>query len=838
MADHYVICRMHFGEDSSMTLPELVRPAVSGGHDFQLIMQKEGILPLDVFAGCHRDVLGALSSVVCSCGPGSSVEPASIAPVPAGAIGIVMEKVGLSGNTADSLIQALRSLVPGEWIRIVLHVKPASAQTETVFAGVIAFAKCVPGRLAALFPQTMTNGYWKVLPTRKTSPILSAIPLSALENLFPLIEKTGPDRRSFPLGCGNMKFEGVHVITPSGHHPLTITDNFFTKNTLVFGGTGSGKSTFLHWLSLSLIKMKRAACIIDPHGTLARGIMHSALGRGMGNRILYVDPVRSPVGLNPFETLRIEMVNDEAISMLTESIGNAIRVAFGSEYWGPRLDYLLSQVVGAVAPIHGSNFADVLEIMKNPPASRQLAGSTTDESVRDFLLSVMPGTPKEWWMSAIDKIGRIVSNVHARNILCRRNGNANLRDCVSRGALLLLNLDMRSMGQQVATLVGSMIVAMYWTVASSASGATIIVDEAQLFPSRILESIASQGRKFGVNIVLATQSPSMLGRQMLASMNSNFSNRVVLHLDGEDAKIAGEFLVHQSKENIQNLEALKAIIRCDGSTGTIMLDPVCAASEEMDKATAVIAAEMSCRYEFRDDALPSRLAALESSLFDALQLASMAEVQGKTSLSGIQESGILHIMGYTPTDMAALVEKARSFRLIQRGRRIRLTEKGRQELIRLQGGVLAGGQRHREMLLRLKSVLDSFQMPCYIPRQEIGVEKPDLIAVDGNSNARLLHLEMELSTKHRLELRRRKIERARAAGAIPVFVFDKEDCAKAFVKNVEFRDVPCFWMNGIGLRFPGSPGQGVVERKEQFMEYIDEAVMRRKHESGQQQTLS
>src|SRR5438874_734768 len=58
---------------------------------------------------------------------------------------------------------------------------------------------------------------------------------------------------------------------------VTLTGSDFEQHKVISGITGSGKSTFLAWIALSLLREGIAFSLIDPHGDLCRLILHLLL---------------------------------------------------------------------------------------------------------------------------------------------------------------------------------------------------------------------------------------------------------------------------------------------------------------------------------------------------------------------------------------------------------------------------------------------------------------------------------------------------------------------------------------------------------------------------------
>src|SRR6266700_3704681 len=65
----------------------------------------------------------------------------------------------------------------------------------------------------------------------------------------------------------------LHIGTTSEGESITLTGQEFQRFNWVQGISGSGKSTFLAWIALSLLRLGITILLIDPHGDLARLIL-------------------------------------------------------------------------------------------------------------------------------------------------------------------------------------------------------------------------------------------------------------------------------------------------------------------------------------------------------------------------------------------------------------------------------------------------------------------------------------------------------------------------------------------------------------------------------------
>ncbi len=772
---------LSFPEEVDFTPSMLVERIAQGERPFQLMMERRGLSPVEFIVASSHAIDDLLSFSVASSGHSSSVARLDVLKSGGYTTGLSLRRPDYAGTPgiAECLHASFLALRDHEMLRATLHIEPVGRLRRVEPGRMIvkmALTLLFSGssqRLSGIFPLVLDRKYWKTKRSWQTRHRFYRLPSSAVDRLLPSFNdiaerKTGAQGRHIPLMEGSVMIEGLSLTGPGDGLPFNVEDSFFDKHVVVFGGTGTGKTTLLSRLVAESIHRGRSVCLIDPHGDLALRSL-GALNPSYDERVLYVDPVECALGLNPFEVFRQSGKEEETSSLLSDSIGHVVKTAYGSEYWGPRMAYLLTGLLKSVATRTGTNFADIMELMNNPFAARELIDDTTDDATRNFLLSELPKARDEWWMSIKDKLGAIVLNESARTVLCRRNGNLDVRRAILDGKSIFADLSIQRIGRESSVLIGAILMSLFWIVAAGLGRkVTLVLDEAQLFPQDIVQEIASQGRKYGMNIVIASQSPSFYSREMLSTMASNFENIFALRLGKADAELVSGFFGGRYGAEIERLDTLSAIARTGDGVALIAIEQVDDGKERRGRLIEALKKS----YGTEDDSLPSPMTSFEGQLFDVLQLVRLAEVQGKKSLSGIEETGAPAMLGYGQTELSSLIEKARSMAFVQKAH-MKLTPRGRSEMFRLQGGMLAGDETHRSIVLALKDICDSMHLMTYIPRQRPGIEQPDMIAkMPGGVMAGLLYFEVEISTANRLDERRKKTERALKNNAIPVFVFE------------------------------------------------------------------
>ncbi|MEM3852591.1 MAG: DUF87 domain-containing protein [Methanomassiliicoccales archaeon] len=778
--------RLHFyhvtiPQNAAIYASTIIERIAEGGFAFRIIIEGEGEHAPKLLIASEHEILTLLKYALAGKEYVCEISEAEV-PDSSGFHTALMFRgtKGMNVRISDKILSALLTLGENEKMRIEISVKPLSFRgiyqdkKKIALAVSILYSGSVQS-LSMIFPPSTNNRMRKVSSSWRYDPIFFPATPDIANMFIPefnaLLEPKVEIRRRRPLPEGDIAIEGVSVKIASEKKVLRLNSETLNNNFIVFGGTGSGKSTFLARIAASAIKRRRAVLVIDPHGDLTRKIVSLCRNPEEFGKILYMDAIKSPIGLNPFEVFRHAAAKEQLASLISEGIAHVVRNAYGREFWGPRMDYLLKGLLSAVAPIEGSNFADIVELLDNPFAVKSLAEECTDDATRTFLLHTLPAAKDDWTMPIKDKVGRVMLDSVSRRILCQRKGNLDIAGEFVKGRTLLADLDLSRIGETTAALIGAMLLSTCWVVASSVrTGLTIILDEAQLFPPRLIEEIAAQGRKFNVNVIIASQSPSYFEREFLSAAGSNFANRCALRLGLTDAKLAAELLNNTDAREISSLDKMKVLTDFYGDNAELELHGIDIDVEAVERAINTTRDGFSRP----EDALPSPFSSRVRELLDILQLVSSAESMGRGTLKALEETGIFQLFPYTERELMELLSNARSFGLVHRSR-LRLSQKGRIELYRLQGGITAGGHEHREAVLKLKEILDRTGMLTYLPMQQAGREAPDLIGkVAGAPYSQLFYFEVELSSKYRYAERIKKVERAEKGGAITVFVFDEE----------------------------------------------------------------
>jgi|GEM_PF-4817154 len=456
-----------------------------------------------------------------------------------------------------------------------------------------------------------------------------------------------------------IRVDGVKLLNGRGSAlmPVTVVE----RGAMIFGSPGTGKSSLIAKL-VRAAAGRTAILLIDPHGELARNI------RDTVPNAIYLNPINAKIGMNVLQSLRC-VSNESSYSMMASFVVEALKNIFGEEFWGPRSEYVLGGILHALKELEGANLVDAVELLDNPAACASLAAITSDEITKKFLIEELPRFREEWLMPLRDKLGRLVMEDSIRSFICRRSANVDLKDVTERQGILVIDADFSILGTEGSIFLSALALTAFWMAASaSRKKCLIVIDEAHLFSQDLIATIASQGRKFGVGLIAASQSPSFFDARKLNILLTNFNHLFLFRLSAGDAHMLESVVPEESRCMMNVLKNMNCIHVNWKGTELLQIE-----AESSDHRL-----EVNKRSD--DDSLPSILSQLESKLLHTLQIVDMAQ-----EVDLLEREDLLKKMVTDRSSFSNELSAARSYGLVHQ-RSFKLTKKGERELRRLQGG--------------------------------------------------------------------------------------------------------------------------------------------------------
>ncbi|MGB9300540.1 MAG: hypothetical protein WCD51_08095 [Anaerolineae bacterium] len=173
--------------------------------------------------------------------------------------------------------------------------------------------------------------------------------------------------------------------------------------------------------------------------------------------------------------------------------------------WGPHLEDPLRHSTLTLLANEGSTLLDILIMLSQEDRREEMAARVAGPIIQTYWRDRFPKKAKdqpEWAASALNKIGRFLSNPLVRNIVSQPTSTFDLRQIMDQAKILLVNLSKGKIGEDNSALLGSVLVGKILTAALSRAETPpqdrrpfhLIVDEYQSFATESFPTLQSEAR--------------------------------------------------------------------------------------------------------------------------------------------------------------------------------------------------------------------------------------------------------------------------------------------------------------------------------------------------------
>jgi hypothetical protein len=350
-----------------------------------------------------------------------------------------------------------------------------------------------------------------------------------------------------------------NAVLRRGTQPVRLRAEDFARHTYVVGKTGTGKSTLLRRLILDDIEAGNGVGLIDPHGDLAESVL-AAIPPHRIEDVVYFDPsdLERPVGLNLFDAETIE----EQRLLVSEGVAIFERL-YGPEIFSPRLqDYFRNFALTLVESGLGAALPDIVSLLLPSDFQATRRRAAKDPFVQQFWQQYDEQADRERremvpYFAA--KFSPFYAEPLMRNVMGQTTRNLRLGPLMDGRAILLANLAKGAIGEANSRLLGMVLVAKIQSAAMMRvrqdPGARVpfrlYVDEFQSFVTPAFSCLLSEGRKYGLTLVLANQFLEQLKRRgygaadtidLLDAIEGNVGNLVAFRVGPKDAQVLAPML--------------------------------------------------------------------------------------------------------------------------------------------------------------------------------------------------------------------------------------------------------------------------------------------------------
>lgn len=318
-------------------------------------------------------------------------------------------------------------------------------------------------------------------------------------------------------------------------------------HTVVFGASGTGKTTYLAHRAVHAISGGGAAVVVDLHGDLAPAIL-DGLPRSERTRTLAIDAGRRPVvgvaGLVS-DGPSIDRAAGQFVAAVKRLSPDGADLA-----WGFRLERIFDTFARLVLE-SGGTLLDLYAFLTDPRRREAALLEPHGPATARFLEELGPivrRNPEFLW-SAATRLSKVVLLPELSELLAPSDGGVDVERWVRRGRSILVRLPIASLGPEAAAFAATLVLGrIYLGLTGSATGSEraapilLVLDEVQSFPPRLVSEILAESRKFGVEALVATQYPDRLPQELRAAAAGAASTFIAFRIPPASASQVGPWV--------------------------------------------------------------------------------------------------------------------------------------------------------------------------------------------------------------------------------------------------------------------------------------------------------
>ena len=326
-------------------------------------------------------------------------------------------------------------------------------------------------------------------------------------------------------------------------HVFGIKKDDRRRHMYVIGKTGMGKTTLLENMVISDINAGNGVAVVDPHGDFSEKILDFVPSSRV-NDVIYFNPadIDYPIAFNVMEQV------DPKYKHLVASGLIGVFKKIWADSWGPRLEYLLRNVILGLLEYPGSTLLGVPRMLVDKEYRKKVVSKISDPVVKAFWLDEFTKYSNQFTVEAIspiqNKVGQFLSSSLVRNIISQTHSSIDMKEIMDNKKILIMNLAKGRIGEDYSALLGAMLITKIQLAAmgrvdipeEERKDFYLYVDEFQNFATESFADILSEARKYRLDLIVAHQYIGQLEETVRDAIFGNIGTMITFRVGAADAE--------------------------------------------------------------------------------------------------------------------------------------------------------------------------------------------------------------------------------------------------------------------------------------------------------------
>lgn len=352
------------------------------------------------------------------------------------------------------------------------------------------------------------------------------------------------------------------------------------RHMYIIGKSGGGKSKFIAGMAIQDIINGEGVCVLDPHGDLIEDILVRIPPERAEDVILFSpSDFERPMALNLLEF--DPRYPEQKTFVINELIKIFDKLYDLKSTGGPIFEQYMRNALLLIMgdPASGSTLMEIPKVLADADFRKMKLERCKDSTVVDFWRQEAEKAGGDAALANVvpyitSKLTQFISNDTMRPIIGQQKSSFNVRDIMDKQKILLIDLSKGEIGEMNAFLLGLVIIGQILQAALSRADIDekqrkdfyLYIDEFQNFTTDSINSILSEARKYGLNLIIAHQYLGQLVKNGDTSIRDavfgNVGTWALLRIGTDDAEIMEkEFSPVFNQYDLLNVDKFSAYIK-------------------------------------------------------------------------------------------------------------------------------------------------------------------------------------------------------------------------------------------------------------------------------------